>query len=80
MWYHFGGGGGGVVAQSCPTLVTLWTAAYQVLHPWDFPGESTGVRCHCLLHSTLLQKNKFFKGEFKYFASLLNYSTLQHPA
>ena len=20
-----------------------------VLHPWDFPGKSTGVGCHCLL-------------------------------
>ena len=20
-----------------------------LLHPWDFPGKSTGVRCHCLL-------------------------------
>ena len=29
MWYHFGGGGGGAVAQSCPTLVTLWTVACQ---------------------------------------------------
>ena len=22
----------------------------RLLHPWDFPGESTGVGCHCLLH------------------------------
>ena len=22
----------------------------QFLHPWDFPGKSTGVGCHCLLH------------------------------
>ena len=22
----------------------------RVLHPWDFPGKSTGVGCHCLLH------------------------------
>ena len=21
----------------------------QLLHPWDFPGKSTGVGCHCLL-------------------------------
>ena len=21
----------------------------RILHPWDFPGKSTGVRCHCLL-------------------------------
>ena len=30
-------------------LATSWTAAYQVLCPWDFPGKSTGVGCHCLL-------------------------------
>ena len=23
----------------------------RLLHPWDFPGNSTGVGCHCLLHS-----------------------------
>ena len=21
----------------------------RLLHPWDFPGKSTGVQCHCLL-------------------------------
>ena len=30
-------------------LATPWTAAYQLLHPWDSPGKSTGVGCHCLL-------------------------------
>ena len=25
----------------------LWPT--RVLHPWDFPGKSTGVGCHCLL-------------------------------
>ena len=28
-------------------FVTPWTAAHQA--PWDFPGKSTGVGCHCLL-------------------------------
>ena len=23
----------------------------RLLHPWDFPGRSTGVGCHCLLQS-----------------------------
>ena len=23
----------------------------RLLHPWDFPGKSTGVGCHCLLRS-----------------------------
>ena len=22
----------------------------RLLHPWDFPGKSTGVGCHCLIH------------------------------
>ena len=30
-----------------------WTAAYQILHPWDFPGKSTGVGCHCLIQNGL---------------------------
>ena len=31
-------------------LVTPWTAAHQApFRPWDFPGKSTGVGCHCLL-------------------------------
>ena len=25
----------------------------RLLHPWDFPGKSTGVECHCLLHILL---------------------------
>ena len=28
---------------------TPWTAAYQALGPWDFPGQNTGVDCHFLL-------------------------------
>ena len=26
----------------------------RLLHPWDFPGKSTGVGCHCLLHLRIL--------------------------
>ena len=26
----------------------------RLLHPWDLPGKSTGVGCHCLLRSLLL--------------------------
>ena len=33
------------VTQSCRLLATPWTAAYQVLRPWNFPGKSTGVGC-----------------------------------
>ena len=31
-------------------LATPWTAAYQAPPSMDFPGKSTGVGCHCLLH------------------------------
>ena len=26
---------------------------FRLLHPWDFPGKSTGVGCHCLLRRVL---------------------------
>ena len=26
----------------------------RLLRPWDFPGKSTGVGCHCLLRGYLL--------------------------
>ena len=32
-------------------LATPWTTAHQALRPWDFPGKSTGVGCHCLLRA-----------------------------
>ena len=31
----------------------------RLLHPWDFPGKSTGVGCHCLLRIITLRKTKF---------------------
>ena len=36
-------------AQSCPTLQPHGLQPTRLLHPWDFPGRSTGVACHCLL-------------------------------
>ena len=33
----------------------------RLLRPWDFPGKSTGVGCHCLLHKSVMQTNQFFK-------------------
>ena len=35
-------------------LATPWTAAHQAPPSMDFPGKSTGVGCHCLLHLILL--------------------------
>ena len=42
----------GEVAQPCPTLSDPMDCMHPIrfLHPWDFPGKSTGVGCHCLLH------------------------------
>ena len=39
----------------------LWPHGLQpsrLLHPWDFPGKSTGVGCHCLLWVYKLFKHK----------------------
>ena len=39
-----------VKSLSCVQLfLTPWTIAHQALRPWDFPGKSAGVGCHCLL-------------------------------
>ena len=35
----------------------------RLLRPWDFPGESTGVGCHCLLHHICTEVHK--KGDWK---------------
>ena len=40
------------VTQLC-LLATPWT-----LRPWDFPGKSTGVGCHCLLRYLFLLPHK----------------------
>ena len=36
--------------QSCPTLWSHRQQPTRLLRPWDSPGKSTGVGCHCLLH------------------------------
>ena len=41
--------GGGLLAKSCPTLVTPWTVACQASLYVGFPGKNTGVGCHFLL-------------------------------
>ena len=40
---------------------SLWPHGLQptrLLHPWDFPGKSTGVGCHCLLRQLRLDVAK----------------------
>ena len=40
------------VAQSCltPSDPMDWSLP-RLIRPWDFPGKSTGVGCHCLLQA-----------------------------
>ena len=48
------------VAQSCPTLSNPMDCSLLVgwlLHPWDFPGKSTGVGCLCLLWYEMMDVN-----------------------
>ena len=37
------------VTQSCPTLCDPIDGSPPGFGPWDSPGKSTGVGCHCLL-------------------------------
>ena len=39
----------GEVAQSCPTVRFHGLKPTRLLHPWNFPGKSSGVGCHFLL-------------------------------
>ena len=43
----------------------------RLLHPWDFPGKSTGVGCHCLLQRDFYSPLNFhFEGEELVFSCL----------
>ena len=37
----------------------------RLLRPWDFPGKSTGVGCHCLLRTTTLFDSKVETGKWQ---------------
>ena len=47
---------------SCSVMFdSSWPPGLQptrLLHPWDFPGKSTGVGCHCLLCNGILLNHK----------------------
>ena len=48
-------------------LMTPWPT--RLLHPWDFPGKSTGVGCHCLLRINNLNYSNYLtwtQGNKKY--------------
>ena len=45
-------------------LIKKWTedpmdCKTRLLPPWDFPGKSTGVGCHCLLHKEDIQMDNW---------------------
>ena len=58
-------------------LATPWTAAHQLLHPWDFPGKSTGVGCHCLLRYMWILEAKTESNEWFIFKSLTQFLALE---
>ena len=39
----------------------------RLFHPWDFPGKSTGVGCHCLLRLSSETRNKCRGWSFPFF-------------
>ena len=49
-------------------LVTPWLQPTRLCCPWDFPGKSTAVGCHCLLHlkaETYLNKVNLIFSDFQ---------------
>ena len=36
-----------------------WLQPSRLLHPWDFPGKSTWLRCHCLLQPSSMGLYRF---------------------
>ena len=61
--------------QSCPTLCDPINGSPRLLRPWDFPGKSTGVGCHCLL---LLQPGDILN--VCYYRHLLPSQEVRNPA
>ena len=49
------------VTQSCPTQQPHELQPTRLLCPWDFPGKSTGVGCHCLLRPADLAVANYVK-------------------
>ena len=42
----------------------------RLLHPWDFPGKSTAVDCHCLLRLCQLGENKCVNSSYRFLSFL----------
>ena len=43
----------------------------RLLRPWEFPGNSTGVGCHCLLWGVHLPKSKCYVRRFQEHSTIL---------
>ena len=43
-------------------FATPWLQPTRLLCPWDFPGKSTGVGCHCLLRKATTDIHKWVGG------------------
>ena len=50
-------------------LATPWNVAHRLLRPWDFPGKSTGVGCHCLLRIATERQNPTTSSETNFYLS-----------
>ena len=44
--------------QNLWDMITFVIKNIRLLRPWDFPGQSTGVGCHCLLQIKIKEKQK----------------------
>ena len=62
---------------SCSVVATPWTEAYQAPCPWDFPGKSTRMSCHCLLQPGWYQRRSNGESEFSLFLTVAR-ASLSH--
>ena len=46
--------------QSCLTVRPRGLQPTRLLHPWDFPGKSTGVGCHVYIIQEKSSRNNFW--------------------
>ena len=62
--------------QLCPTLCDPRWQPTRLPHPWDYPGKTTGVGCHCLLRRTNPKEYQIWELTQK---KPLEYKTQHHP-
>ena len=52
----------------------------RLLPPWDFPGKSSGVGCHCLLQLNLAKSNKLYRYTYNLTYNLAQMILYIHPS